>query len=414
MKKLPLLVLLLALVGFVLALAHLFRLRFESGDNYPRYSSFRADPVGTKALYESLDNLLTAKRHLQPLTKLGDGRDTALLWLGDSPSSLRLLPEEFKELETFARTGGRLVISFSPVLQLPRTNQFALAAARKGALPPAANTNLPRNLPDWFRRVDIQTQWNLSFDYADLVKNELGGYEPTAAVLRDTNGSPALPRELAFHSALGFSGLAPDWRVIYERRLRTNTLPVIIERPLGRGSIVVCADSWPFSNEALRDDRQPALLSWFVGPGSRVLFEETHLGTSESPGVATLARKYRLQPFAAAFLLLAVLFIWKSATSFMPPHENQLARDRGEVVAGRDSFSAFVNLLRRNISPAQLLRVCLEQWNAAHGGGARKPPREKLEAMQRLIDAQNALDPAQRNPVATYREFCHILSKRKL
>jgi hypothetical protein len=409
MKKLSILILLLALTGFVAGLAHLFRLRFEAGDSYPAYSSFRADPLGTKALYESLDSLVTTRRHLQPLTKLGDGRDTALLWLGGTPSSLRLLPEEFKELETFARSGGRLVISLSPILVRPRTNQFALAAARKGTLPPAANTNLPRNLPDWFRRVELQSQWNLTFDYTDLKTNDLGSFEPVTATLRETNASPALPSTLAIHTALSFNSLTSDWRTIYASEDGTNTHSVLIERPMGRGSIVLCADSWPFSNEALRDDRQPALLSWLVGAGRQIVFEETHLGTSEDPGVATLARKYRLQPLLAAFLLLAVLFIWKSGTSFMPPYEDQLARDTGEVVEGRDSFSAFVNLLRRNIAPANLLRVCLEQWNAT---GSRKPPRAKLESMQRLIDQQNALPPAERNPVATYREFCRILSKK--
>jgi len=180
---------------------------------------------------------------------------------------------------------------------------------------------------------------------------------------------------------------------------------------MGRGSIVLFADSFHFSNEALRDDRQSGLLSWLVGAGRSVVFDETHLGTSEQPGVATLGRKYRLQPLFGALLLLALLFLWKNATRFMPPYEEQLAQEQGDVVEGRDSASAFVNLLRRNITPASLLRVCLEQWNAALAG-LRKPPRAKLEAMQRLIDAQNALEPRDRNPVGTYREFCQILKRK--
>ncbi len=411
MKKASLLILLIALTGFVVGLVQLFKLRFEAGDSFPPYSSFRADPVGTKALYESLDSLVTTRRHLRPLEKLGDGRDTTLLWLGDSPSALRLMPEQFKELETFARSGGRLVISLSPILTRARTNMFAAAAARKGAAPPTARTNLPANLPDWFLRVDIQTQWSLTFDHADLAKNDRDGFDPATAILRDPDAHPALPHSLAVHTALCFSGLDPAWRVLYARPAGTNTQAVVIERPMGRGSIVLCADSWPFSNEALRDDRQSALLSWLVGAGRQVVFEETHLGTSEDPGIATLARKYRLQPLFAALLLLAVLFVWKNSTSFMPPYEDQVAADRGDVVEGRDSASAFVNLLRRNIAPAQLLRVCLEQWLAAPAGG-RKPPRAKLEAMQKLIDEQNTLDPKQRNPVATYQEFCRILSKK--
>ena len=409
MKKLPFILLLVALIGFLLGMLHLFKLRFEAGDSFPQYSSFRTDPIGTKALYESLDALVSTRRNLQPLSKLGDGRDTTLLWLGAPPYSLSLLPEDFRELETFARSGGRLVVAAASVFQRQRTNLFALAAARKGT-PGGGPTNLPPNLPEEFRRVDIRQQWHLSFDYADLTKNQKDSYESATATLVDSTAPPALPKSIEVHTTLCFSGLGPEWHAVYARKRGTNIQPVLIERKMGGGSIVLFADSFHFSNEALREDRQAGLLSWLVGAGRSVIFDETHLGTSEQPGVATLARKYRLQPLFGALLLLALLFLWRNATSFMPPYEEQLAQERADVVEGRDSASAFVNLLRRNISPASLLRVCLEQWNAALAG-LRKPPRAKLEEMQRLIDAQNALEPRERNPVGTYREFCRILSK---
>jgi len=408
MKKLPLIVLIVALGGFVFGLANLLRLRFEAGDNYPPYSSYRADPIGTKALYESVDSLTAVRRNLQPLAKLGDGRDTTLLWLGESPSDLRLLPEEFKDLETFVRSGGRLVMAAAPIFVRPRTNIFALIAASRAGPGGAPTNRLPR-LPDEFRTIDVQAHWDVTFDFAPLAKNDQDRYEPAPAELRGSDAPPDLPRFIDVHSGLCFTALDPAWRTIYARAQRTNVQPVLIERPMGRGSIVLFADSWHFSNEALRDDRQPALLSWLIGSGREVVFEETHLGTSEDPGVATLARKYRLQPLFAALLLLAALFIWKNAASFMPPCAEQLARERGEIVEGRDSAGAFVNLLRRSIAPANLLRVCLEQWNAA---ALRKPPRAKLEEMQRIIDAQNALEPKNRNPLVTYREFCRVLSKK--
>src|SRR5436189_6446428 len=100
MKRLPLLVLLVVLAGFTFGLVQLFNLRFESGDNYPPYSSLRADPLGSKALYESLGHLMPARRHLQPLSRLGDGRDATLIWLGEDARKLRFLPGEFKDLET--------------------------------------------------------------------------------------------------------------------------------------------------------------------------------------------------------------------------------------------------------------------------------------------------------------------------
>ena len=128
-------------------------------------------------------------------------------------------------------------------------------------------------------------------------------------------------------------------------------------------------------------------------------------------GVATLARKYRLGGLFFALLVLAGLFIWQNSVSFMPPFEEQLAHERGDQVEGKDSASGFINLLKRNIAPVDLMKVCLEQWNA-HFTHARKPSTAKLEAMQKIIDGENQLDPRQRNPIATYQKLTEILSKR--
>ena len=42
---------------FVYGIVHLFILRFERGNMYPPYSSYRTDPLGSKIYYEALHNL---------------------------------------------------------------------------------------------------------------------------------------------------------------------------------------------------------------------------------------------------------------------------------------------------------------------------------------------------------------------
>src|SRR5881396_3143359 len=101
MRRLPFLCLCVALGGFAFGLMHLFQLRFEAGDNYPPYSSLRADPLGTKALYDSLGTLVSARRHFRPLARLGDGADTTLFYFGAEAGSLRFTSTQFKDLETF-------------------------------------------------------------------------------------------------------------------------------------------------------------------------------------------------------------------------------------------------------------------------------------------------------------------------
>src|SRR5262245_56910313 len=106
MKKSAALLLLLLGASFVAGLIHLFNLRFEGGDVYPAYSSLRADPLGTKAIHDSFDELLEARRNFEPLHRLGDGRDITLLYLGEDPGSARFTTNQFRALETFIRSGG--------------------------------------------------------------------------------------------------------------------------------------------------------------------------------------------------------------------------------------------------------------------------------------------------------------------
>lgn len=411
MKKLPVILLLIALVGFVTGLVQLFHLRFETGDNYPPYSSLRADPLGTMALYESFEPLIETRRHLRSLNQLPEGRDTTLLWLGEDPMGFRFEPEQFQKLETFVRSGGRLIVSFVPSQTAPRINRFAgNAAARRARL----GTNAPpvrpgEELAD-LDTISFRDRWEIETGYERLDSLD-DRVVPENATLRRTEIADALPHGLQVHTAVYFTSTNRGWETIYARVSRTNVFPVVVERRLGRGSIVLSADSYHFSNEALRRDRETRLISWLVGPSRHVVFDETHLGVSREPGVASLIRDYRLGGVFVAFLILAGLFIWRNSASFMPPYAEQLAREQAETVDGRDSTSAFINLLKRNIAPADLMKVCIEQWNA-HVSRTRRPAPERLEAMQHRIDAENQRPPAQRNPAQMYRDFFHILKRR--
>jgi hypothetical protein len=131
---------------------------------------------------------------------------------------------------------------------------------------------------------------------------------------------------------LFLTNLINAWRVIYA----LDDRPVVIERRLGAGHIVLCSDSYFASNEALRRERHPDLLAWVIGARRRVAFDETHLGVMERPGVATLAWKYRLHGLIAGILLLAALFVWKNSVSFVPPYD-EAGESSGELVTGKDS-----------------------------------------------------------------------------
>src|SRR5437762_6692322 len=132
MKKNQLILVLLPvlLVLFGLGVGRLFQLRFEAGDVYPPYSSLRADPLGTKALFESLEILrgITVQRFFQRLDKLREGRGTTLFVFGAQAFDMDYSTEdEYKKLEQFMFDGGRIVISFAPVDTKPWATRRAQA-----------------------------------------------------------------------------------------------------------------------------------------------------------------------------------------------------------------------------------------------------------------------------------------------
>jgi hypothetical protein len=171
--------------------------------------------------------------------------------------------------------------------------------------------------------------------------------------------------------------------------------------------MIFATDSYFTSNEAMLDDRHAELLAWLVGPNRHVVFDEAHFGIVDAPGIAALARKYRLHGVIAASLILAALFIWKNAVSLAPSPEADSLQDD---VLGRDSAAGFVSLLRRNIKSDRLLDVCIAEWSKTFAQGGKS--REKLD-VEAIAREEQARPARQRNPLETYQRICGALKSRK-
>jgi len=177
-----------------------------------------------------------------------------------------------------------------------------------------------------------------------------------------------LPEKIAWRSDVFFE-LADDagWQVIYRR----GTQPVLVERRLGRGSLVLAADSYFLSNEALQHDRAPALLAWTIGPHARVVFDEAHLGVQAQPGVAALARRYGLSGAFFTLLLLAALYVWRQMALFVPPVESG-----GEMALTYHPAAGLEALLRRAVPANELAAACTAEWKPT----ARESDRARVAA----------------------------------
>ncbi len=400
----PLLLLVLAAATFAVGLWHLFRLRFEAGDVYPPYSSLRADPVGTMAFYESLARLpgVTVSRDFSEGNRLPQPVGTTYLHLAARSYDWEQLPEAlFREIEAFVLRGGRLVVAFHPEAVVPAGFLSPGGAAKpspaKGA--PSGKkrktTSLPEGSEKW---VSLNERWGVTLGHVPL---DAGPNDSYAPVWVHNRKEPALPSRLPWHSGLVFTNLQPGWTTFYAR----GNHAVLVENRVGAGSIVFVAAAYFFSNEALLREPRAPLLAGLVGPAKTIVFDEAHFGIVEKTGVATLLRKYRLEWLLAGVLVVAGLFVWKNSTSLAPPQAPPVDRN---YVTGRDAAAGFINLLRRSVAPADLLRVCFEKWTESLGAGAPGPLR-KVDQAQARVEAALALSAAFGFPFRVYREICAVL-----
>jgi hypothetical protein len=383
------------LAVFIYGTIRLFELRFESGTIYPPYSTLRTDPLGTSAFYEGLGSTGTirASRNIEDISKVSDHIGNTIFILGSSVNGFSSCGKNYdKTLENFASLGGRLVISFAPQEFIKHEKESAKEGGDKTAKDSKEKTAgaCPvRKSPSFIDKLGVT-----------LDTEKFSSEEPGALSAAAIKG---LPSTISWYSALRFTLDDPAWKTFYTR----DGFPVIIERKYGKGSIVMCSDSYFVSNEAMKKERHAGLLAWLAGKSNIVTFDETHLGISKNPGVATLIRKYGLLPFIASLAVLALLFIWKNATSLIPRDDDTKASD---VDWGKNSASALVNLYRRNIKPSELTGVCVNEYKRSFKYGNRGKP-DLINSIDNIMN-EATKSAGNESAVIMYRKISMAISKK--
>jgi hypothetical protein len=313
--------------------SQMFRIRLETGDSYPEYSTYRADPKGLKAFYESLQatDQIQVSRRLQTSKILPSGENQLLVVAGLRADQQIVSDEDSLLFDHWLATGGRLLIALGPEpSQLLKTSPSSRTIQEdKGN-----SSSIPWRI--FIRRWGAQIAPLSDISSATATSTLFG----------------LIPRWLGRNF---FDRLTPEWKVIAGQ----GGKDVIVERAFGRGSIVLLADSYPLSNEALATDRNTGFLLWLIDNRRGVLFDETHLGLTEHPGIMTLANRFGLQGTLFSFVAVLLLFIWKCQYTLVPrakPDRNSL------IVSGNSSDQAFLNLLPRAVPSRDLLKVCISTW----------------------------------------------------
>ncbi|HEX3988078.1 MAG TPA: DUF4350 domain-containing protein [Verrucomicrobiae bacterium] len=404
-----------AMAGFVFGMVRLFELRFSAGDIYPAYSTFRTDPLGAKALYEGLQHVpkLSTSRFFQESSKLGGGRQRTLFVIGANYAELDEMPlSDYRALQDFMTSGGRVIISLLPIISTGRSqnagdNPF-LAKPRKPAndpkkekSPPQSNTNAEETATE---SISFFAKSGLMLTNDHLLTDNRGSAHSELAQASETFAQ--LPRLISWHSAGYFADLTNKWRTVYQWKKH----PVIVERPFGAGSLVLSTDSYFLSNEAMRKERHAELLAWFLGNSHEIIFDETHLGVEEHPGIAGLMRRYNLEGVIAGLLLVAGLFVWKNSAALVPPPVDETFEAHAAMVTGKETSAGFASLLRRSIRPPDIILTCFEEWKSAC---ARQPrAAARLAGVEQIIAEEKSRPTGSRRPVETYRSIHRLLTQR--
>jgi hypothetical protein len=417
---------------FLVAVLQLFMLGFEGGEFYPAYSSLRSDPLGSRALYESLKNFEDVKiqRNYQIFQALKFEQATTFFYLGASEGKWDLIPQELIQMiDQLMQSGGRLVLSFLPVHKESIKDQKEKCSYQKGddttnsEAPPGDVSEGPGQMSQSKKNasnkkarrlkikaheqdkhfISIKKNWGVEFEFNDDVLDDNAKYLELSA----TSSHPRLPSAISWHTNLFFQLHDPGWQVIYASEGR----PVIIERSFGQGTIVLCADSFFISNEALWSERYPKLLLWLIGGNTNLVFDEAHFGIYERPAIASLIRHYRFHWFFTALILLALLFVWKSAVYFVPPRDDG-APVANDIISEKDVAQGLVALLRRNIPVKAIMNACLQEWEKTFKNDRRIAPGT-FERIKSMVTKSGMPSQDMNDPVAGYQKIYRIISKDK-
>lgn len=180
---------------------------------------------------------------------------------------------------------------------------------------------------------------------------------------------------------------------------------MLAQRRFGAGTVILASDSYFTSNEALFKEPAAAFLTWLIKGASTIIFDESHLGSNENPGVMALARRYHLHGLFFGGLLLFGLFVWKSSVSLVPSQDE---KGDQETVAGQGAAAGLVSMLRRGVPLPQLLRRGLDAW--LHGASRLNPAtKARVEQARQALPPENARRAKAGVVRDIYRQICKAL-----
>jgi len=290
-------------MGFGWAILDLAGAAYERGDVYPEWSSLRADADGTKLLHDSLRRLPGWR------VERHFGADAKI---PAEAGAVLFLNQDPRALKNLTKTAERL----------------AGGGARVVVGVPGRRVSLRKG-----QKTETDAQEWLGIRFEPQSSGEYVGQR----YVETTRWQPVV-KDAAWKLGDGYA-----------------------ERPLGKGSVVVLSGE-ELQSGALRERPNGERLLRLLGPGRRVTFVESALGVSEKGGIVSLMRRAGWGPAVLLLLVATALYLWRSLVPVLP--ERADAVTRAEPGGGA---AAMAQLLRKHVSPGDLLSTCQAEWKRAAG-----------------------------------------------
>lgn len=407
MKKatLQLLVILLLSSAFVVLGTRVFSTRFESGDLYPKYSTFRPDPFGSRVLLKTFSQLkgltvdVASDSVLFEKETEGEGRVIFVLGL---PVWSRYFPFAASEtLERLAGEGATVVIA---------------AAVPPGALNPTEASNESDDAeaereeeragdrdanegPEW---VPIETWMNSQSIGIFVMDSELlrEAEQGERIVSRPSVSYLKEPLNLSQPIGLEFEEDG-EWRSLFEYEGNA----VAAERTIGKGRLVLFADTYPFSNEGILNSANTELFAWIVKGKRRVTFYENHLGVETYYGLIALARLYGFDAVLILFAVASAAFVWRGSFSPLPKRDSI---DSESGLIDIDAVDSGLNgLLVRSIDRQSLGSAIYGRWKRTLSG--RRLSKEKDQKVAEALQTYKSSEMKPNDLTGFYNTVVSIL-----
>ncbi len=427
-------------IGLAVGFFEVLERRFIEGGIYPHYASFRSDPLGASALFETLERHpdFEVHRNLTHLNQVkGLDPDTTILLLGfprDAISDLRA-PADSPVMKA-VEEGARLVITINPELVpekfrpikskeeedwFERRRKLREKQNREKFSPgekeidddgkaqeseKADSETAAESEAKIFTTVGPPLTLKLGFQIAsvDAFERPEEGWMPKAGK-QFKKANPAFPFP-DWYSQYRFEKPDKPWKIVGT----VKNKPVVIERKFGKGTVVLATDSFFVSNEALHHNAVPEFLIWMLGGKSRIVIDETIHGTEEAGGAMKMIRRYRLHGIFFGLLIFVGLWAWRSASSLAPGSDDL---DRGlvgggEAVAGKETGSGLIQLLKKSVPTKDILGQCVEVWRRS---SITKSPLSQTNEIEGIVSRHES-DFRHFGVVEAYRDIVNVLRKR--